>query len=109
MMAVVPTSGSQRLRPILGRVFRNSDMLMAGLLITILAMLIVPLPEWLLDTMLVINISSAATILLVALYTTEPLQFSVFPSLLLVMTLFRLSLNVAATKLILSNGHAGAV
>ena len=91
------------------RLLRHSDMLLAALLILIIAMLIVPLPEFLLDTMLVINITGATTVLLVALYNTEPLQFSVFPSLLLVMTLFRLSLNVAATKLILSNGHAGAV
>ncbi len=84
-------------------------MLLAGLLMMVVAMLIVPLPEWILDTMLVINITGAATILLVALYNTEPLQFSIFPSLLLVMTLFRLALNVAATKLILGSGHAGMV
>ena len=91
------------------RLMRHSDMILASLLILIVAMLIVPLPEFLLDTMLVINITGATMILLVSLYNTEPLQFSVFPSLLLVMTLFRLSLNVAATKLILSSGHAGAV
>ncbi len=93
----------------LARILKHSDMILAGLLILIVAMLIVPLPEFVLDTMLVINITGATTVLLVSLYNTEPLQFSVFPSLLLVMTLFRLSLNVAATKLILSNGHAGAV
>jgi flagellar biosynthesis protein FlhA len=95
--------------PPFARLMRYSDTILASLLILIVAMLIVPLPEFLLDTMLVINITGAATILLVSLYNTEPLQFSVFPSLLLVMTLFRLSLNVAATKLILSNGHAGSV
>jgi len=88
---------------------KHSDLLLAILLILVVAMLIVPLPEFLLDTMLVINLAGAATILLVALYNTEPLQFSVFPSLLLVMTLFRLALNVAATKLILGGGHAGMV
>jgi flagellar biosynthesis protein FlhA len=82
---------------------------LAVLILVIIAMLIVPLPEWLLDTMLVCNIASAATILLVALYNTEPLQLSIFPSMLLVMTLFRLALNIAATKLILGMGHAGAV
>ena len=90
-------------------VARFSDIALATLLMTIVAMLIVPLPSWLLDTLLIINLGGAATVLLTALYTTEPLQFSVFPSLLLVMTLFRLALNVAATKLILSNGEAGAV
>ena len=95
--------------PPFARLMRYSDTILASLLILIVAMLIVPLPEFLLDTMLVINITGATTILLVSLYNTEPLQFSVFPSLLLVMTLFRLSLNVAATKLILSSGHAGSV
>lgn len=90
-------------------VARYSDIALAALLMTIIAMLIVPLPSWLLDTLLIINLGGAATVLLTALYTTEILQFSVFPSLLLVMTLFRLALNVAATKLILSNGEAGEV
>ena len=90
-------------------VARYSDITLAALLMLIVGMLIIPLPAWILDTLLVINISGAATVLLVALYTTEPLEFSVFPSLLLVMTLFRLALNVAATKLILGNGEAGAV
>ena len=85
-------------------VARYSDITLAALLMLIVGMLIIPLPAWILDTLLVINISGAATVLLVALYTTEPLEFSVFPSLLLVMTLFRLALNVAATKLILGNG-----
>ena len=105
-MAAVPQVSPT---PPFSRLMRHSDMILASLLILIVAMLIVPLPEFLLDTMLVINITGATTILLVSLYNTEPLQFSVFPSLLLVMTLFRLSLNVAATKLILSGGHAGAV
>ncbi len=107
-MATVPNSSSSAASP-LARASRYSDMLLAGLLMMVVAMLIVPLPEWILDTMLVINITGAATILLVALYNTEPLQFSIFPSLLLVMTLFRLALNVAATKLILGSGHAGMV
>jgi flagellar biosynthesis protein FlhA len=72
-------------------------------------MLIVPLPAWLLDTLLVVNIACSATIMLVSLNNTEPLQLSIFPALLLIMTLYRLSLNVAATKLILGQGHAGAL
>ncbi len=91
------------------RIARMSDMVLAILLITIIAMLIVPLPSWLLDTLLVVNIASSTTILLVSIYNTEPLQLSIFPSLLLIMTLYRLSLNVAATKLILGQGHAGAI
>ena len=108
-MTAIPSPNSPNPSSPMGKLLKQSDLIMAGLLLLIVAMLIVPVPEWLLDTMLVVNISSAAMILLVSLYTTETLQFSVFPSLLLIATLFRLSLNVAATKLILSNGHAGAV
>lgn len=108
-MAVAPGLLPPSIGNFLQRLLRQTDMLLAVLLIFIVGMLIVPLPEWLLDTMLVVNLTGAAMILITALYNTEPLQFSVFPSLLLVMTLFRLSLNVAATKLILGSGHAGAV
>ncbi|MNW23598.1 Flagellar biosynthesis protein FlhA [compost metagenome] len=72
-------------------------------------MLILPIPAWLLDILLVINISIALMILLVAMNTKEPLEFSIFPALLLITTLFRVSLNVSTTKLILGEGHAGEV
>ncbi len=104
-----PKSGAPIMAQFAHRLAASTDLLFAVLLIVIVGMLIVPLPDWLLDTMLVVNISASATVLLVALYNTEPLQFSIFPSLLLVMTLFRLSLDVAATKLILSSGQAGQV
>ncbi len=107
-MSLVPPNPPES-RNILTRLAKSSDLILAGLLMLIIGMLIIPMPTWLLDTMLVINIASAANILLVALGTTEPLQFSIFPSLLLVSTLFRLSLNVAATKLILGTGNGGAV
>ncbi len=93
----------------LTRLARFSDMTLAGLLLLIIGMLIIPLPSWILDTFLVVNIGAGTMILLTALSTVETLEFSIFPSLLLVMTLFRLSLNVASTKLILANGEAGAV
>lgn len=108
-MAVAPGQTSLRDMSVLGRISRQTDIVFAGVLLLIIAMLIVPLPEWVLDTMLVANITVATTILLTGLYTTEPLEFSVFPSLLLITTLFRLALNVAATKLILGTGHAGQV
>jgi flagellar biosynthesis protein FlhA len=82
---------------------------MAIAVLGVVVMLIVPLPEWLLDTLLVVNLAGAALIFLTTLYVQEPLQFSVFPSLLLIATLFRLSLNIAATKLILGTGSAGRV
>ncbi|WP_408637903.1 flagellar biosynthesis protein FlhA [Paenibacillus tianjinensis] len=72
-------------------------------------MMILPIPAWLLDVLLIVNISIALTIILVAMNTKDPLQFSIFPSLLLITTLFRLALNISTTKLILSNGHAGEV
>ncbi|MBY9081901.1 flagellar biosynthesis protein FlhA [Paenibacillus sp. HN-1] len=78
-------------------------------IIGIVLMMILPIPTWLLDFLLVINISIALTILLVAMNTKDALQFSVFPSLLLITTLFRLALNLSTTKLILANGKAGSV
>jgi flagellar biosynthesis protein FlhA len=92
-----------------GRLGKYSDLIMAIAVLGVVVMLIVPLPEWLLDTLLVVNLAGAALIFLTTLYVQEPLQFSVFPSLLLIATLFRLSLNIAATKLILGTGSAGRV
>lgn len=77
--------------------------------IGIVLMMIVPIPAWLLDVLLVLNISIALTIILVAMNTKEPLEFSIFPSLLLLTTLFRLALNISTTKLILTYGEAGEV
>ncbi|GGM51660.1 flagellar biosynthesis protein FlhA [Microbacterium saperdae] len=75
----------------------------------IILLLIVPIPTPLLDVLIVVNISFALLILLTAMFVKKPLDFSVFPSLLLVATLFRLGLNVASTRLILSEAHAGQV
>jgi len=108
-MTSAPTSLSQGFGSFLQRITRSADMVLAILFILVLGMLIVPLPEWLLDLLLVVDIGGSALILLSAFYTVEPLQFSIFPSLLLIMTLFRLALDVAATKLILGTGHAGEV
>jgi len=86
---------------------KNSDIFMAVALIGILALMIIPLPSFLLDIFLAGNMTIALAILLIGLYTEQPLDFSVFPSLLLVTTLFRLSLNIASTRLILLHGHEG--
>ncbi|MEN6349770.1 MAG: flagellar biosynthesis protein FlhA [Syntrophomonas sp.] len=88
---------------------RYSDVLVAVVVISVVMMMIIPIPASLLDILLTFNISFALIILLVTVFNNNPLDFSVFPSLLLVMTLFRLSLNVASTKLILLNGAAGQV
>ena len=76
--------------------------------VTVLAVMVIPLPPWLLDFLLALNITISITILLIAMYTVKSLDFSIFPSLLLVTTLFRLSLNVASTRLILLHGNEGA-
>lgn len=86
---------------------KNADLFMAVGVIGILAIMLVPLPPIILDIALTISITISLLILLVSLYTQKPLEFSVFPSLLLITTLFRLSLNVASTRLILTDGHNG--
>ena len=76
-------------------------------IVGILMVMIIPLPTVFLDVLLALNISIAVLIILVTIYAVKPLDFSVFPSLLLITTLFRLSLNIASTRLILLNGHSG--
>lgn len=77
--------------------------------ILIIAMLIIPFPSWMLSILIIINISLALLVLLTSMNMKEPLQFSIFPSLLLLLTLFRLGLNVSTTRSILSKGEAGKV
>lgn len=78
-------------------------------IIGIILMMVVPVPIWLLDVLLIINISIALMIILVGMNTQDALQFSIFPSLLLITTLFRLALNVSTTRNILANAEAGNV
>lgn len=93
----------------LNKVLRHTDLMLGIALMIMVAMLILPLPHWALDTGLVLAISSAIIILLATVNTDDPLKLSVFPSMLLVTTLFRLALSIAATKLILGTGTAGSV
>ncbi len=86
-----------------------SDVILAIAVVGIIGVLIIPVPTGFLDLLLAANISLSLVILLSTLYLKRPLEFSVFPGLLLVVTLFRLSLNVASTRLILGEGYAGAV
>ncbi len=87
--------------------FQNT---VAVLVIAVVLLIIVPLPTWLLDMLFILNLAISFIILLTTLYIKEPLEFSIFPSLLLVTTVFRLALNVAATRRILfNNGDAGQV
>lgn len=86
---------------------KNMDLVMAFTLVAILVVMLVPLPSFVMDMALTISLASALLILLISIYTEKTLDFSVFPSLLLITTLYRLSLNVASTRLILSEGHSG--
>ncbi|WP_416731515.1 flagellar biosynthesis protein FlhA [Fictibacillus sp. JL2B1089] len=85
------------------------DMSVLAGVILIIAMLVIPMPTFMLDFLIITNISLALLIILIAMNTTQPLQFSIFPSLLLLVTLFRLGLNVSTTRSILSTGDAGNV
>jgi len=91
------------------RLLQQRDVLLPVAVVAVISMMIVPLPTVLLDLLLIVNLSIALLILLVSMYTTEPLAFSVLPTLLLIATLFRLALNIFASRLILLNGFAGHV
>lgn len=93
----------------LSEVLQNNDIILAVGLVVIIAMMLIPLPLIVLDILLTVNISLAIIIMLVCLYTTEPLQYSSFPTILLVATLFRLGLNVSTTRQILLQANAGEV
>lgn len=94
-----------------GKTFINkySDIVLAVVVMAIIGMLIVPLPTLLLDILLTINISLSVIILLISLYIPSALQISIFPTLLLITTMYRLALTVSTTRLILSVGDAGEV
>jgi flagellar biosynthesis protein FlhA len=94
------------LQDFLGRL--NLRQLMApGLIVLILSMMVLPLPPFALDVFFTFNIAISIMVLMVAMYVTKPLDFSVFPTVLLVTTLLRLSLNVASTRVVLLEGHTG--
>lgn len=84
-----------------------TSLLVAAGVVAILMVMIIPLPTMILDLLLSLNITIGLTILLMSMYNTNPLNFSSFPSVLLITTLFRLSLNIASTRLILLHGHEG--
>lgn len=88
---------------------KHNDVLLAVGIVFVVTMMLIPLPPILLDIFLTLNIALSVTILLVTLYTQEPLQYSTFPTVLLFATLFRLGLNVSTTRLILLTGEAGQV
>lgn len=92
----------------LGRLTKNADFLLAAGVIGMLLIMVLPLPEIVIDLLLAMSITLGVLILFVALFTTSALDFSAFPTVLLISTLFRLSLNVASTRLILLQGNQGS-
>lgn len=95
---------------VLARIFgRNSDLVVIALVMGILLVLFAPIPAGLLDFLILLNFSLALVVLLMTFYAPRPVDFSTFPAVLLIATLFRLALNVSATRLILSQANAGKV
>src|ERR1700739_3275485 len=86
---------------------RRGEIALALGVVAILAVLIVPMPTWLLDISLALSITFSVLILMVGLFIERPLEFSAFPTVLLISTMLRLALNLASTRLILSNGGTG--
>ena len=93
----------------MGKLKNRFDVLVAFGVMGIILMIIIPLPSFLLDILLVVNIALSVLILLMTLFSTNVLQLSIFPTLLLVTTLFRLGLNLSSTRLILGEGYAGNI
>ncbi|MBE0492069.1 MAG: flagellar biosynthesis protein FlhA [Sulfurospirillum sp.] len=96
-----------RVIPYLEPIVKAKDLTVVAFIIAILAIIIVPLPSGILDFFLTISLSISVLIILIALYIPKPTDLTTFPTLILIITLYRLSLNIATTRMILSNGHKG--
>ena len=105
MAATIAESNTNR--GVLLTLTKNSDALLALMAVGIIVVMIIPVPAIVMDILLSFSITISIIIMLVSMYILKPLEFSVFPSILLISTLARLSLNVASTRLILLNGHEG--
>src|ERR1700731_1010470 len=99
-------SGSALLDKIVATL-RRGEIVLGLAIVAILVTLILPMPTWLLDISLALSITFSVLILMVALFIQRPLEFSSFPTVLLISTMMRLALNIASTRLILSHGHEG--
>lgn len=93
----------------LGNINRSSDIILAALLVSIIGMMVIPLPTWMLDILIGTNLTISITILMVALYIPGAIHLSIFPSLLLITTLFRLGINISSTRSILLTASAGHI
>jgi flagellar biosynthesis protein FlhA len=105
--AVLPGTGASLSIGSVAQFLKRSDLGLAVGIMAILVVLILPLPPWLLDVCLAFSLSSAILILMTAVFVRKPLEFSVFPTVLLITTMMRLALNLASTRLILSHGNEG--
>ena len=92
-----------------GGLARFTDIALVAGIVAIIALMIVPLPTWAIDVLVAVNIAGGVLLLLLAIYVANPLEFSVFPSVLLISTLFRLALSIATTRMILLHGEAGHI
>ncbi|MBI3180172.1 MAG: FHIPEP family type III secretion protein, partial [Deltaproteobacteria bacterium] len=88
---------------------RYSDILLAGLVVAVIGMMIIPLPTPVMDILLVLNVAIQVTLLMIAIYIAHPLKLSAYPTLILITTLYRLALNISSTRLILLQADAGEV
>jgi len=88
---------------------RGSDIVLAGVIVMILLMIVLPIPPWMIDVMISLNLTVSISLLMIALYIPSAVHLSMFPSMLLITTLYRLALNIAATRQILLNAYAGQI
>ena len=107
MTEAVPEPAAPSTGDRISGLLRHADVGLALVVVGIIAALILPVPPWLLDILLAFSITFAVLVLMTGLFIERPLEFSVFPMVLLLTTMLRLSLNVASTRLILSEGHTG--
>ena len=103
------TATANRLQRAVQIITSRNDLILAFFLVAVIFMMILPLPTWLVDALIGINMTISAILLMVAMYLPSPLAFSSFPSVLLVTTLFRLGISIATTRLILLQGDAGHI
>ncbi len=101
--------GTSRLDGIVRMLSRRNDIVLAAVIVAVISLMIFPLPLFVLDSLIAVNLGASVALLMLALYVPSALGLSTFPSLLLFTTLFRLSLNIASTKLILLNANAGHI
>lgn len=106
-MSDTATKGTSENIGLMGQLSQRSDVIMAMGVVLILSILFLPMPPWLLDISLAISFTFSVMVLMTCLFIQTPLEFNSFPAVLLLSTMLRLALNVASTRLILSNGHTG--